>query len=139
VLKTLYRRLRRTARCALGQDVRFPVQRPLPMVRHGSEYGGWWIWPEGLDSSSIVYSVGVGTDITFDVSIVSAYGLSVHAFDPTPQSVAFLEQQALPATLAWHPVGLAAYDGTATFHPPSHPDHVSHSMVSAVSMPLSLS
>lgn len=99
------------------------------MVRHGSEYGGWWVSPDGLGPDALVYSVGIGTDITFDLSIIEAYGVTVHAFDPTPASLQFLERQSLPAAFRWYPLGLAAHDGTATFHPPRDPSHVSHSML----------
>jgi FkbM family methyltransferase len=127
--RLLYRRLRWALRRALGRDVRFAVQARVPAERHGSEYGGWWVCPDGLDRGAIVYSAGVGTDITFDRSLIEKYGLAVHAFDPTPASIEFLRAQSLPAGYAWQPVGLAGRDGHATFYAPSNPDHVSHSMV----------
>lgn len=128
--KLLLRRLRWAARRAAGLDVRFDVQTRVPAERHGSDYGGWWVCPTGLSREAIVYSAGVGTDITFDRSLIAKYALAIHAFDPTPASLDFLRAQSLPAGFTSHPVGLASQDGEATFYAPSNPDHVSHSMVS---------
>ena len=129
VVRSTYRRVRRAVNVAIGRDVRFDVQTNVAMTRHGSEYGGWWVSPLDLTPGAVVYSVGIGTDITFDLSIIRAYGVTVHAFDPTPVSLEFLKQQSLPAGFSWHPYGLASYDGIATFHPPADPSHVSHSML----------
>lgn len=99
------------------------------MVRHGSEYGGWWICPNGISADSVVYSFGIGTDISFDLSLIETYGLTVNAFDPTPASIAWLKAQQLPRQFKWQELGIAAYDGRARFFPPANPEHVSHSVV----------
>jgi FkbM family methyltransferase len=127
--RSFYRRLRHAVQCAAGRDVRFPVEIRVPMVRHGSEYGGWWICPTGISADSVVYSFGIGTDITFDRSLIDTYGLTVDAFDPTPSSIAWLKAQPLPRQFSWQELGIAAYDGRATFFPPADPTHVSHSVV----------
>lgn len=128
-LRSAYRRARQMVHCALGRDVRFAIQRRVPRERHGSEYGGWWICPTDLDSNSVVYSVGIGTDITFDLSLIEAHGLTIHAFDPTPGSIAYLQSVQLPATFAVHQVGLAAVDGALSFLPPANPEHISHTLM----------
>ena len=130
--RSLYRRLRHAVRCAAGRDVRFPVETRVPMVRHGSEYGGWRICPNGISADSVVYSFGIGTDISFDRSLIETYGLTVDAFDPTPASIAWLKAQPLPRQFRWQELGIAAYDGRATFFPPADPGHVSHSVVQPV-------
>lgn len=127
--KSLYRRVRHAIRCAAGRDIRFPVEAKVPMVRHGSEYGGWWICPRGISAGAVIYSFGIGTDISFDLSLIETYGLTVNAFDPTPSSIAWLKAQPLPAQFRWQELGIAAYDGRATFFPPADPAHVSHSVV----------
>ena len=38
---------------------------------------------EGLSNDSIVYSVGIGFDISFDVALHRAFGVHIFAFDPT--------------------------------------------------------
>lgn len=128
-LRAAYRRARQMVRCAIGRDVRFAIQSRVPCERHGSEYGGWWICPTGLDGNSVVYSVGIGTDITFDLSLIETHGLTIHAFDPTPGSIAYLRSVRLPDTFTVHQLGLAAVDGTASFLPPANPEHISHTLM----------
>ena len=128
-LRAVYRRVRRTIRRALGRDIHFPTQTSIPAERHGSEYGGWWICPRGLGPDSVVYSIGIGTDISFDVSVIEAHGVTVHGFDPTPGSIAYLQTQQLPNGYKWHPLGLAGHDGVARFLPPVNPAHISHTLL----------
>jgi FkbM family methyltransferase len=98
-------------------------------VRLGSAYGGWAIDPRGLNRSSVVYSFGVGEDISFDLELIERFGATVHAFDPTPRSIEWVAGQSLPVEFHFHPHGIASYDGTATFFPPENPAHVSHTML----------
>jgi FkbM family methyltransferase len=128
-LRPIYRRVRRAILSAVGRDIRFPIQANVPAERHGSEYGGWWICPLGLGAGSVVYSVGIGTDITFDLSLIETHGVTVHAFDPTPGSIAYLKARQLPNTYKWHGFGVASHDGQATFFPPANPAHISHTLL----------
>ena len=41
---------------------------------YGSEYGGFYVCPSLLNSQSVVYSFGVGEDISFDKSIIEKHG-----------------------------------------------------------------
>ncbi|HKW01850.1 MAG TPA: FkbM family methyltransferase [Vicinamibacterales bacterium] len=128
-IRSTYRRMRWMINRAIGRDVRFPVQTRIRSERHGSDAGEWWIHPDGLGPSSIVYSLGVGTDITFDLSLIDAYRLSVHAFDPTPGAIAYVESQRLPPGFRAHPIGVANRDGRAMFFPPANPNHISHTLL----------
>jgi FkbM family methyltransferase len=125
----LYRRVRRVVRRAAGRDIQFPVQIDVPTAAYGTEYGAWSICPRGLGRDSVVYSAGIGTDISFDLALIEHYGVRVLAFDPTPASIAWLEAQRLPDRFTWQQVGLAAYDGRATFFPPDNPEYISHTML----------
>ena len=127
--RSIYRRVRHAVRCAAGRDIWFPIQIRVPAVRHGSEYGGWWICPLGLGGESVVYSVGIGTDISFDLSLIETYGLAVYAFDPTPASIAWVKAQQLPSRYKWQEVGVAARDGQAPLFPPANPEHISHTLL----------
>jgi FkbM family methyltransferase len=118
----------RTARAALLM-ARYRAIR-VRTAFHGSAYGGWTIWPDGLTPESIVYSFGVGKDASFDLALIEHYGVEVHAFDPTPQSIAWVEQQSWPVQFHFHPIGLGASDRVATFFPPSDATHISHSILS---------
>ncbi len=112
------------------------VGRPdvrLNHVRVGSDYGGWAIVPDGLGPGSIVYSFGIGEDASFDTGLIERFGCAVHAFDPTPKSIAWVHAQRRAGTLTdrfvLHEFGLSDRDGTLTFFAPANPGHVSHSAV----------
>ncbi|HEX6747773.1 MAG TPA: FkbM family methyltransferase [Longimicrobium sp.] len=79
------------------------------------KFGTWAIIASALGRDSIVYSVGVGTEIDFDLALIDRFGLQVHAFDPTPVAVEWVRAQRLPPGFVFHPVGVAAHDGTAEF------------------------
>jgi FkbM family methyltransferase len=97
---------------------------------HGNRgYGGWMVQRGTLTADSIVYSFGVGQDVSFDLSLIARYGLQVFAFDPTPRSVAWVQTQKLPERFHFFSHGIAAEDGTARFYPPDKSTHVSYSMV----------
>ena len=113
----------------MGRDIQFPVQLHVPAVSLGTEYGGWSVSPSGLGPDSVVYSAGIGTDISFDLALIDRYGVTVRAFDPTPGSIGWLQTQQLPPRFKWQQVGLAGYDGEASFFPPDNPAFISHTML----------
>lgn len=99
------------------------------LERHGSETGGKWIMKESLVEDSVVYSGGVGEDISFDLSILERYGPTVHAFDPTPRAAIHVSSHASEHDkFVFHPVGLLDRSGEARFHPPANPRFVSYSV-----------
>jgi FkbM family methyltransferase len=57
------------------------------MEKLGTEYGGWII-PTNikLDETSIVYSAGVGEDISFDLLLNNKYNSNIILIDPTEKS-----------------------------------------------------
>jgi FkbM family methyltransferase len=105
----------------------------VPVEHHGSEYGGWTIYPQGLDPAAIVYSLGVGEDASFDRSLIRSFGVTVHAFDPLPRVEDWVRSQRLPEQFRFHRVAIAAIDGILTLHPPVDPSHVSHTVVASCS------
>ncbi len=90
------------------------------MLALGRGDGRWFIHPKFYDSSGIVYSFGVGKDISFDLELIKRYNFEVHAFDPTPTSIRWLAEQSLPPGFHFHTYGLADYDGTAEFVLPAN-------------------
>lgn len=129
----MFRRLRGRPRHGVELDAR--------SVFLGTEYGGYAVLPERLGPETIVYSVGLGEDISFDLALIERFGCRVYGFDPTPRSIAWLESQTLPDAFELHRFGLADFDGVARFAPPQNPAHVSHSLLesetaSAVEFPV---
>ncbi len=111
VLRSMRRRMNQLR----GRDVGFRRQVRITTLHLGSVYGGWAVQPDLLTRDSVVYSVGVGNDISFDLALIKRFGCGVHAFDPTPKCVRWLSEQSLPPEFHFRPVGLADYDGVARF------------------------
>ncbi|MBL8423635.1 MAG: FkbM family methyltransferase [Candidatus Accumulibacter phosphatis] len=80
------------------------------LERLGSDYGGWYAPTHELGPASVVYSAGIGEDITFDKALIQRCGCSVHGFDPTPTAIDFVTRQFTEHTLSskfrFEPVGL---------------------------------
>ncbi|HVS88352.1 MAG TPA: FkbM family methyltransferase [Candidatus Acidoferrum sp.] len=108
---------------------RVQVQRALQAI--GSEYGGYSLDPSFISPGAVVYSLGVGEDISFDLGLIQRYGLTVHAFDPTPRVKTWLASQVLPEQFHFHDVGIADFDGDGIFYLPPRQDYISHSLIRA--------
>lgn len=96
---------------------------------HGNIYGGRSVYPKKLNKDSIVYSFGIGEDVSFDLSLISEYGMKIFAFDPTPASIDWVKHQNLPNEFIVHQYGLANHDGMVKFRKPLIENHISHSMI----------
>jgi FkbM family methyltransferase len=79
----------------------------------------WTICPTWLDARSIVYSGGVGSDISFEHELVKRFGCQVVLFDPSPTGVRTMElpENKIPQ-LRYFPLALAAHTGALTMSPP---------------------
>jgi len=127
-----FRRIRQRIDLARGHDplLRDRMQKRDDLVRLGSDYGGWVVPTRLLNEESVVYSGGVGEDITFDQAVIDRFHTTVYAFDPTPRSIAYVQRHAADIS-AFHftPVGLWSSDTTLSFFAPNDPTHVSHSVL----------
>ena len=79
---------------------------------------GWVVDYSKLNSNSVVYSVGVGSNIDFDLALIEELKLAVYAFDPTPRSIEWIKKQSLSKSFNFIPVGLGSNDGEMEFFPP---------------------
>jgi len=105
------------------------VQIERGLQRLGSEYGGYFVDTSLIGRGATVYSVGVGEDISFDLSLIENIGVEVQAFDPTPRVKEWIALQSLPGQFHFHGRGIADFDGEAALYPPPREDWVSHSMI----------
>lgn len=107
--------LKRAGRLLTGNDVLYTYDAHPRKSAFGSDYGGWTIAPEGLGSSSTIYSFGLGNDASFDLALIARFGCSVHGFDPSPPVAKWIGTQNLPPEYFFHDYGLGAWDGEITF------------------------
>lgn len=108
-----YQRLKTFLRRLIGTELRLQVEIDADTTRSG----GWWFTAQGIDQDSIVYSLGVGDNIDFDLAIIEDFGATVHSFDPTPSSIDMLSSADLPNRFHFHPWAITAEDGTLKFYP----------------------
>ena len=54
----------------------------------------WWILPnkKDLNSKSVVYSIGIGTDASFDLELINTFNCEIYGFDPTPKSIRWVKK-----------------------------------------------
>jgi len=114
----IFRMLKLTWRRYLLARHKIVCQCAVPIYHAGARSGVWTICPQGVGPDSIIYSFGVGDNIAWELALIERFGVTVHAFDPTPASVAWIEGQTLPDNFHFHPIGIAAYDGFCSFHLP---------------------
>ena len=110
-LKRMYRRLRLRG---LGVHEQVAIDS-LPLAYNE---GAWVVHPDVINASSVVYSFGVGRNISWDLAMIKRFGLTVHAFDPTPRSIEWVQAQNLPVEFVFHDYGVADVDGTMKLFPP---------------------
>jgi FkbM family methyltransferase len=113
-----WRRRRQLARAGIA------VELERPVFAAGARSGVWVVDPGALAADSVVYSFGVGDNVAWDLAMIERFSCTVHAFDPTPRAIDWVRSQRLPASFWFHPVGLAAFDGTQRFLPPAATDDV---------------
>ena len=97
-------------------DGREPWLRPDVTVNLRS-FDCWTLCPDLLKADQIVYSLGVGDTIDFDLELIDATGVEVHAFDPTPHSLQWMEAQETPENFHFHPWAAAGRDGQLFLYP----------------------
>lgn len=80
----------------------------------------------------IVYGVGAGEDISWDVGMIEEYGATVVILDPTPKAKKHVDSVLStkpygndPATVQFLAEGLSHEEGQIIFALPANPDHVS--------------
>jgi FkbM family methyltransferase len=100
----------------------------LKTAWYGNHYGGAVIYPGSLKQNSIVYSFGVGTDVSFDMDIINHHNCRVYGFDPTPKSINWVKSQNLPSNYLFLDYGIDEKTGFVDFYLPKNADHVSGSV-----------
>jgi FkbM family methyltransferase len=101
------------------------IRRGYRLCTLGEESSGcaYTFCPDGLGPECVVYSGGVGKDISFEHALAKKFGCRVLLFDPSPIG---LETMKLPenkiSNFRFFPVGLAGQSGTLRLAPPFTPE-----------------
>ena len=131
-VRTGLRRCRWQVRTWLGRDLKPAIEYRVDCDPCAGVHGGWAVCPTRLSPQSVVYSCGIGRDISWDTYMAQRYGVAIHAFDPTPESLAWLQSVAHPPGFVVHPYGIADRDASVAFCPPVKAHHVDHSIVDRI-------
>lgn len=103
----------------LGLEPNIKNDLSINTIKLGKEGASWTVCPDFLSNRSLVYSFGVGEDISFDLSLLRKFpGLKIYALDPTPRSISWIKKQILPKNFIFKTWGLGNKDGTAFFERP---------------------
>lgn len=127
--QSIYDKFLRLPKVLKGKDAFINIDFECSNITLGNTNSAWTICPELLNEASVVYSFGVGYDVSFDLEIINHFDLRIYAFDPTPKSIEWVKMQNLPKQFMLMEYGLANFDGKAKFHPPENPDYVSATML----------
>jgi len=127
-VKDLLRPWKHRALTAIGRELVFTPDVDVATECHGTEYGGFAILRESLHRDAVVLSCGIGEDASFDLGLIEKYGCTVHAYDPTPKSVAWVKRSIHDARFVLHEMAIASADGTLRLYLPKRTDFVSASL-----------
>lgn len=98
-------------------------------IWYGNRYGGFYVCPEFLNENSIIYSFGIGEDISFDKTIIENHNCQVFGFDPTPKAINWVNRQNVPAKFNFFEFGISNESGFVDFYLPKNPEYVSGSYI----------
>jgi len=99
------------------------------------EKGGFFTEVSELGQDSIVYSLGVGDNILWDLEMIKRFKCKIYAFDPDPLAIDWLSKQTLPQEFVFSPVGISGSDGSQIFYQPYRPGKIDKSAVLKTSIP----
>jgi FkbM family methyltransferase len=92
-----------------------------PVIELGDRSTGcnWRLFTENLNARSVIYSGGIGRDITFEHALVERFDCSIVMFDPSPTGLETMSkaENKIPA-FKYCTVGLAAKCGRLKMTPP---------------------
>ena len=122
------KRLEYWVKARIGKIAFIDIEEKREKQWYGNGYGGFYVDPTLVPDQAIVYSFGIGEDISFDKAIISKHGCKVYGFDPTPKSINYVKNNETPESFYFHPYGIGEKTEMVTFHLPKNKDHVSGSV-----------
>jgi FkbM family methyltransferase len=108
-MRLVSRLLPRQIRIRLRYSFDSLYSKSLPDKETIGVFSQWTIVTRDIGPHTVMYSGGVGEDITFEQELIRRFGLKIHIFDPSPiakRTIALANND----RLLFRPVGLAASD-----------------------------
>lgn len=104
------------------------------IIRCGNDYGGFDVILDNLNVGQddlIVYSFGIGEDLSFSEDIDRRLSAQIYAFDPTPKSIRFVKNHFLYQKDNFHFIaaGISVEDCSSHFYLPENENYVSGSLI----------
>ncbi len=122
----MWHKIKSFIKVLLGKEIFIKKDLKTHLQWFGNKHAGFYLNPDFINESSIVYSFGVGTDISFDEELISKFDCTVFGFDPTPKTIHYITNYSqLPQKYIFEPYGLYSHDGTIEFLLPENSNHVS--------------
>ncbi|SDJ31715.1 methyltransferase, FkbM family [Pedobacter sp. ok626] len=130
MIKKLLKKLKQNIKILTGSITYIKAEVKINHKWYGNTYGGFYVHPNVLNSKSIVYSFGIGEDISFDREIIKMHNCQVFGFDPTPKSIDWIKKEKLPSNFSFLEYGIDSRTDFVNFNLPINQDFVSGSTIS---------
>lgn len=130
MIKKLLKKLKQNIKIITGSITYIKAEIKINHKWYGNTYGGFYVHPNVLNSKSIVYSFGIGEDISFDREIIKMHNCKVFGFDPTPKSIDWIKKEQLPSNFSFLEYGIDSRTDFVNFNLPINQDFVSGSTIS---------
>jgi FkbM family methyltransferase len=88
----------------LGHELRNSIEMDCKTFTVGE----WAFSPIGINSSSVIISLGIANDIGFDIGMINSFGCHVHVFDPAPEWLDWTRSRRTPPEFHLHPYAIGA-------------------------------
>lgn len=134
MIRKIFQKVKIDLKILLGKIHKLKVAVHLKYKWYGNNYGGFYVANEFLDIDSIIYSFGVGEDISFDEALISEFGCKVFAFDPTPKSIKWVNSRSNPKEFTFSPIGIDKVTGKTNFLLPKNDAYVSGSAINQMNV-----
>ncbi len=110
--------------------------RGREIVQCGNSYGGFAVDTTILNYINskrklVVYSFGIGEDLSFSEAVYKKWNCNIYAFDPTPKAIQYVKQSSLLSCDGFHfyEWGLSDKDEIGEFYLPDSEVYVPESLV----------
>ena len=121
-------KLKKLKAVVVGKDFLYKPTIKIKSEKLGNKSEGWWIHPNLIQNkSSIVFSFGLGEDISFDLAIMKEYNSKVYGFDPTPKALKYVKSINTGDNFILNEYAVSNKDGQLTFNLPENENYVSGS------------